>query len=251
MYNNPTQILDLKIESSISKARLKIKKLFYLGLLAGAYIAIGALAAGMLQAAGLDISPSITTIMAAVTFCIGIVSVILAGAELFTGDNLMVIGMLAKKITLTNLLKTWFFVYVFNFIGSLAIVFLAKFTGILTPAAQEVFIGKALAKMDLTFNQALLRGIGCNFLVCLSVWISSSAKDAIGIMFTASFPVFVFIILGFEHCVANMFYIPLAQVLGANISILDATIHSFIPVTIGNIIGGSIIGIMYYIALRD
>lgn len=247
MTNSPLKILQANINTSVDKASRPLHKTALLAVMAGAYIAIGAIASTFFLS-NFD-NFGMAKFMQALAFTIGIVSVILSGGELFTGNILLVAGFLDKKISLSKMLENWIKVYIFNLVGALIIVFIVYFSKNMPEATLTKLMELGTKKVNIPFFEALIMGIGCNILVCLSVWTAGAADAAIGKFFLSAFPVFIFIILGYEHCVANMFYIPMAMILGADVSI-GAFLTSLIPVTIGNIIGGSLIGGPYYFAFR-
>ena len=224
-------------EIFIKKANLSPVKQFISGILAGAYIAFGAEAANIVG----SYMPN-PGLVAGLIFPTGLILVVLAGAELFTGNCLMIIGLFHKKITIAKLLRSWFIVYLGNLAGGIFMAWLLS--GQLSPAIREYSIKVAVNKSSLSFNDAFIRGILCNWLVCLAVFMSFKADSTIGKAVVLFFPVWLFIASGFEHSVANMYYIPAGIFAGgANISGL---INNLIPVTLGNIVGGAgLVGILY------
>jgi len=235
-----------------------------LGILAGAYIGFGGLLAtsvtfDLAAKAGIGIQK----IVAGSAFSLGLMLVVIAGAELFTGNNLMVSSVMSREITLTIMCQRWLLVFAANFFGSLLLVALFYYSGLWKTGngalgAGAVAIG--YAKVNLSFTEALMRGIGCNWLVCLAVWMALAARQTIGKIFAIFFPIMGFVAIGFEHCVANMYFIPAALVLHqwagiagpANVDPNSLTWIAFlwkniVPVTIGNIIGGAVfVGLSYW-----
>jgi formate/nitrite transporter len=235
-----------------------------LGVLAGAYIAFG----GMLSttvtfdmAAGFGIG--FTKFIGGAVFSVGLMLVVIAGAELFTGNNLMITSTLAREITFTTMLKRWVLVYVANFVGSIIIALLFYFSGLWKTgggALGEAAVRIAYGKVNLEFGEALFRAIGCNWLVCLAVWMALSARQTVGKIFAIFFPIMAFVALGFEHSVANMYFIPTGILLrgwgsvaapaGVDPSSLgwgSFLYRNLLPVTIGNIIGGGFfVGMSYW-----
>jgi len=202
-------------------------------------------------------------ILGGAAFSVGLMLVVIAGAELFTGNNLMVSSVMMKEITFSTMLKRWGVVFLANFIGSMIIVFVFYFSGLwktgdgaLGVAAVKI----AYTKTALSFGEALWRGIGCNWLVCLAVWMALAARQIIGKIFAIFFPIMAFVAIGFEHSVANMYFIPTGILLmsGAgfsNVPGVDPNIlgwinffwRNLLPVTIGNIIGGTVfVGMSYW-----
>jgi formate transporter len=235
-----------------------------LGVLAGAYIGFGGLLStsvtfDMKAVAGIGL----TRVMAGSAFSLGLMLVVIAGAELFTGNNLMISSVLTREITFNNMLKRWGLVYVANFIGSLILALLFLFSGLWKTGegamgAQAVSI--AVSKVNLGFNEALFRGIGCNWLVCLAVWMALAARQTISKIFAIFFPIMGFVAIGFEHCIANMYFIPagiflkswsalpaIVSVDAASLTWISFLWKNLLPVTIGNIIGGVVfVGMSYW-----
>jgi formate/nitrite transporter len=237
-----------------------------LGILAGAYIGFGGMLAVTVtfdMAANLGVG--FTKFMSGAVFSLGLMLVIIAGAELFTGNNLMISSVMAGEITFSKMLKRWGLVYVTNFVGSIVIVFLFFLSGLWKTgdgALGASAVGIAYGKVNLGFVEALMRAIGCNWLVCLAVWMALSARQTIGKIFAIFFPIMGFVAIGFEHSVANMFFIPTGIVL-KNLGGIAAPAgyaaeslnwgsflgRNLLPVTIGNIIGGVLfVGMSYWSA---
>ncbi len=248
----------------VAKATSPWFTVFVLGILAGAYIGFGGLLSTTVTfdtAAkwGLGISK----ILAGAAFSVGLMLVVIAGAELFTGNNLMVSSVMSREITLSTMGKRWAVVFVANFIGSILVTLLFYYSGLwktgdgaLGAAAVKI----AYNKVSLSFSEALWRGIGCNWLVCLAVWMALASRQIIGKIFAIFFPIMAFVAIGFEHSVANMYFIPTGIFLinGAgitNVPGVDPNMlgwvnflwRNLLPVTIGNIIGGAVfVGMSYW-----
>lgn len=251
IFFKPKEILELTIKNSETKVKMPLDRMAALGIIAGIFIATGALASSIVLNEVKAFQAGIAKILSAMTFTIGIISVVIGGSELFTGNSLMVTGILDKKIKWAELLKAWILVYLFNLIGSLIFAYMSIKTGLVSGALADTFKQIAVKKTSLCFQEAFIRGVACNFLVCLSVWLSSSSQSTTAKFFLSAFPVIIFIICGFEHSVANMMYIPMAQMLGADISISSAIVNNFIPVSLGNIAGGALLAYIYYVAYRQ
>ena len=184
-------------------------------------------------------------------FPVGLMMVILCGAELFTGNNLLTLALMDKKITAGKMLKNWVIVYIGNLIGSVLLAFVLAKSGLFADAAGERAMAIAASKTSIPFMPAVLRGIGCNVLVVLACWLQAGAKDMIGKIFAIWFPIMMFVFAGFEHSVANMTYIPLGIFLGADVSWGAFFLANLVPVTIGNLIGGAVvIPFAYYYAYK-
>ena len=247
MYTNfftPIEITKTTIESGIKKAQLSTKKILLLGILAGLFIGLGGLGNIIISQTVSDIG--VSKFAGACVFPVGLMLVVVCGAELFTGNNLMTIALMDKKITIKQMLRNWGFVYLANFIGAIILVIFVYFSGILTQDAATKAINVAESKASLDFIQAFFRGIMCNILVVLAVWFATAGKDIISKIFACWFPIMLFVLCGFEHSIANMFFIPMGMVLGADINIYQL-IFNLVTVTIGNIVGGAIlIPCIYY-----
>jgi formate/nitrite transporter len=248
----------------VAKATSPWFTVFILGILAGAYIGFGGLLSTTVtfdMAAKWGIG--FTRILGGAAFSVGLMLVVIAGAELFTGNNLMVSSVMTREITFSTMMKRWGIVFLANFIGSILVAVLFYFSGLwktgdgaLGAAAVKI----AYNKVALSFSEALWRGIGCNWLVCLAVWMALAARQIIGKIFAIFFPIMAFVAIGFEHSVANMYFIPTGILLmyGAGFSSIpgvDPNILNWInflwrnlfPVTIGNIIGGAVfVGMSYW-----
>jgi formate transporter len=248
----------------INKATFPTLNTILLGILAGVFIGLGAMLCTVVTTnSGLGFG--LSKLIGGLVFCLGLILVVLAGAELFTGNNLLTMAWLSGKIKFTQLLKNWTIVYFANFIGALSLVFLMFYTlqwGLNSNAVGTNAIQIANAKVNLSFLAALTRGILCNALVCLAVWLCYSARTLTDKIIAIIFPITAFVAAGFEHSIANMYFIPMGILLAnqpalvqaagltpanlANLNIIGL-INNLIPVTIGNIIGGGIlVGIVYW-----
>ncbi len=258
---SPAEIASTYENVGTSKTNMNFKKTFLLAILAGAFIALGGLGSQIASVCAAD--PSNARLISSVVFPIGLFMVLVGGAELFTGNCLIIIPVLSKKATVKGMLKNWIIVYFGNMIGGLIIALLANFSHAYAFAdgklAQAV-VATAVSKSGISFSDGLLKGILCNILVCMAVWCSFAADELAGKVFALWLPVMLFIIGGFEHCVANMYFIPAGMIATSvygiaaeGLSLFGFFITNLIPVTIGNIIGGALcVGTMYYlIYLKD
>jgi len=228
--------------------------LVVLGILAGVYIGFGAAFATLVSHdAGQFLGVGMTKFFTGAVFSVGLMLVVIAGAELFTGNNLIMASVLGGHAKMSKLFRNWAIVYLANFAGSILLAAIMYGTGLwkgnsMGIGAQALKI--ANAKASLAFWPALYRGIGCNWLVCLAVWMALSSRDVTGKIFAIFFPIMAFVALGYEHCVANMYFIPMGLFLkgseaAAGLDLTNLTwwggfvVRNLIPVTIGNIIGGS------------
>lgn len=276
-YLTPLEITEETIQTGIKKSKMTIVNMLILGILAGAFISFAAEGSNM---AAFNLLAKAETyglgkVLAGAVFGTGLMLVLIAGGELFTGNTMMIAGVLDKKVSIKAMLKNWFFVYVGNLIGSVLIAYMMNKSGLFSSGDSmlgAVTIKIAAYKVGLTFTQALFLGIMCNWLVCLAVWMAYGAKDMTGKIFAIFFPIWLFITSGFEHCVANMYYIPAGIIAKSNKSLTDAAAmlgvtpeklehlnwetfftKNLIPVTLGNIIGGGIlVGVVYwYVYIRS
>lgn len=248
-FLSPDEIMEATIVSSHTKAYLPTARLILLSIMSGAYVGFGGLAyVSATQTLG-NIDIALSKFLGAALFPIGLMLVILTGSELFTGNNLMTMAYLDKKIKLYSIFRNWFFVYFGNLIGSVLLAVIVSNSGLISGTFLDNAIKVAVGKTSLTFLQAFLRGILCNILVCISVWMSSAARDIISRLMAIWFPVMLFVFLGFEHSVANMFLLPLAKFSGLDISWISIWTSNLIPVTLGNLVGGAVIlPLAYYIS---
>lgn len=266
-FLSPKETAEAFDNVAVAKASHTTASLWILGIFAGIFIGFGGFASA-------TISHTITNAGLAkfaggAVFPVGLMLVVTTGAELFTGNNLMVIGYMDKKISLQQLLRNWVWVYLANFVGSVVFAFLISQTGLFATTGGVLgatVIKTALAKASLPFSQALIRGIFCNMLVVLAVWMATASKDIASKILSCWFPVMLFVMSGFEHSIANMYFIPAGIFAKANPAYLEAgnlsteavanlnwggLISNLIPVTLGNIIGGAlIVGICYWYAYR-
>lgn len=212
-FLTPAEITKATIQEGINKIQLSKRNMFILGILAGAFIAFASEGSNM---AAFNLLAKAETYglgkaMAGAIFGTGLMLVVVAGGELFTGNTMIIAGVLDKKITVVAMLKNWFFVYLGNLVGSLLIAYMMTQSGLFGSGANVlggVTIKIAAYKVGLSFMQAFYLGIMCNWLVCLAVWMATGAKDITGKLLAIFFPIWLFITSGFEHSVANMYYIP-------------------------------------------
>ncbi len=245
----PAEVAQRIEEAGVRKAGLPAVPLATLSILAGAFIALGA-AAFTAALAGTTPGFGPERLLAGLIFSTGLILVIVAGAELFTGNALIVMAMVDGKVSVASLLRNWLFAYVGNFIGALAVVALMALSGLLTGPVGETAQKIAAAKLALGPVEALVRGILCNMLVCLAVWLTFAARGVTDKILAIVFPVTAFVLLGYEHSVANMYLIPAGWAAGAPVDIAGF-LRNLIPVTIGNIIGGAGgVALAYWLAYR-
>ena len=252
--NTPVETARLLTDANAAKARLPIPKLFVLAILGGAFIALAGLAAALSSAAISNASAS--RLINACIFPAGLIMLIISGGELFTGNCMMIMPLLDRKVGIGLVLRNWLFVYIGNFVGSILVALLvsgSQLFGLLGGAFGASVISTAATKCSLPFAQAFLRGIGCNFLVCTAVCLANASKSAGGKILGIFFPVMAFVAAGFEHSIANMYYISAgmlakladpatAAAAGAAINWSNFLLGNLLPVTLGNMVGGVFLG---------
>ena len=263
----------------VRKASLKWVNMFALAVLAGAFIALGAIFATTVSAGSFSSTvpdaqgaiatawpPGFVRLLSGVVFTLGLILVIVGGAELFTGNNLIVMAWANRKVSTGLLLKNWGIVYLGNFAGALATVLIMFFSRQYTFNSGAIglqALTTANTKSGLDFVQAIALGIMCNALVCMAVWLTYSARSTTDKILAIIPPIAAFVAAGFEHSIANMYFIPMGLLLkhesavtsvdslsGADLSHLtwpDFLVRNLLPVTIGNVIGGAVmVGIVYW-----
>jgi formate/nitrite transporter len=255
----PTEIAALVRTRGVAKAKADLVPAFVLGVLAGAFIGLGAVLATLV---GTDSSFGfgVTRWLAGIAFSLGLVLVVIAGAELFTGNNLMVMAVASRQVTVARLLRTWGIVYLGNFVGALSIVAMVMLAGWWTlddKAVGSTALSIAAGKTALPFGTVFFRGILANALVCLAVWLATGGRSLTDKVVAIVPPIAAFVANGFEHSVANMYFIPIGLFLKGR-SGLDATtdtssltlggfLRNLSASTLGNIVGGAIlVGIVYW-----
>ena len=239
-FLTPGEVANTTINIGIKKAGLQVSDCIWLGILAGVFIGLGGLGNILVTQTLGGIDVGLARLAGAGVFPVGLMLVVVCGAELFTGNNLMTLAFLNKIINIFGLIKNWSLVYVANFIGSVILVLAVFYSDTITGDAANKAIAIAESKAVLTIWQMVLRGILCNVIVVLAVWMATASQDIVSKIFACWFPIMLFVLCGFEHSVANMFFIPMGMILGANVTIGQLIIN-LLFVTIGNIIGGAII----------
>lgn len=267
LFYTPEEMVDNYIASGEKKARLPLPQMILLGILAGACIAIGGVVSNVAVHGVTDVG--LARILAGVVFPVGLMLVVITGAELFTGNSLMIMTQISGRAKWYAVCRNLIVVYFSNFIGALIVDYLVFMSGQLDYSGGGLgayTIKVAVAKSSMAPQKAVASGILCNVLVCLAILASCAAKDITGKIWGVFFPIFTFVTAGFEHCVANMFYIPEGMMAAQNkyyvalagklygitpqqtASLYSAsTARSFIFVTLGNLIGGMLcVGVLFY-----
>ena len=269
IHFSPAEISERFIETGCKKASQSPLRLFLLGILAGAFIAFAAegsnVAIHTIESAGL------AKALAGALFSTGLMMVVVTGAELFTGNALIVVSCLERQAKWRRLLKNWVLVYTGNFVGSMIIVVFIIMSGQLDISKGLLggfTIKIATYKVGLSFLKAFSMGVLCNWLVCMAVWMAAATKDIAGKILAIFFPIWLFITSGFEHSIANMYYIPAGIMASANPNWVSAAtslgvtsealanlnwgsfmLNNLLPVTLGNIVGGTVfVGAAYWLA---
>ncbi|OPZ77785.1 MAG: putative formate transporter 1 [Alphaproteobacteria bacterium ADurb.Bin438] len=252
-YNTPKEIAVEFCSFGMCKTKLPFAKFALLSFLGGAFIALGGLLS-VIVAGGLpgiaENNPGLIKFIAGALFPVGLIMVSVAGADLFTSDcAAMMLPFKEKQINFNALLKVWVLSYIFNFFGTQFIAyFMTSSVDLVAHDPWRSYLHNySMHKVDQDFYKVLLKGIGANWLVCLGTWMGFAGKDIVSKSLGIWLPVMLFVTLGYEHSIANMFFIPTAIYTGADITWADFIIKNLIPSTIGNIIGGaSLVGCVYW-----
>ena len=269
LYSDPVQIVKHTIEAAEEKVHYSTRRRILLGIMAGLFIGCGAAASAVaVHNVG---TLGIAKVLGGIIFPVGLMMVLFVGGELFTGDCLMITAFLHQKIRFRQIIKVMLTIYVTNFIGAVGCAFLVFCSGQMNLSGGLLgaySIHAAMGKLDLSFTSALASGVLCNILVCTAILMCTAARDISGKVWGVFFPIFAFIVSGYEHCVANMYFIPAALFAKTNESYVQLAMNHYgytaeqmeslnwghfllssIPITLGNIIGGMLIVgvILYYI----
>ncbi len=264
----PPAMAEKAENAGVAKATLGTWRMLALSVLAGAFIALGAVFATTATAGGSNLPFGLARLVSGLVFSLGLILVIVAGAELFTGNNLIIMAWASRKVSTRKLLRNWAIVYAGNFMGAILTVLMMFLSG------QYEFGGGAIglnalniarAKVELGFFQAIVLGVFCNALVCLAVWLCMSARSTTDKILAIIFPITAFVASGFEHSVANMYFIPLGLLIkdgasptfwaGIGRTAVDYAgltwrgffLDNLLPVTIGNVVGGAVmVGLVYW-----
>lgn len=266
-YNTPAEVIDTNMKAGEGKAHLPLGKMILLGIMAGAFIALGG-ATSSTAAHAID-NVGLARLVAGVIFPVGLMIIVFVGGELFTGNCLIVMDVIGKRVTVLECVRNLIVVYFSNLVGALVIDVLVFYSGNLNYSAGRLgayAIKVAVNKVELAPGTAIASGILCNILVCIAILMAAAATDIVGKLWAIFFPIMAFVVGGFEHCVANMFYLPIGMLAATNetyaqaaAAIYDVTpaqlaelsiggmLHNMLPVTLGNILGGMVfVGIPCY-----
>ncbi len=264
--HSPKEIIDINMSGAVNKANLRLSKMMVLGILAGMFIALGGVASQTASHAITNVSAA--KIAAGAVFPIGLLMIVLVGGELFTGNCLMIMATMDKQIRFKRFMRNLIGVFFANILGALFIAILVYFSGNLdmsNGALGGYAISVAVEKVSHTTIRGIASGFLCNIFVCMAVLKGAAAKEVAGKIQATWFPIFAFVICGFEHIVANMYFIPIGLLAKGNphyveqaqavygvtaeklaTLTVDNILNNFIPVTIGNLLGGIFIGMMLY-----
>jgi len=263
----PPEMARAAEDVGVSKAKMGWPKTTMLAILAGAFIAFGAVFSTLVSS-GSQMSFGMTRLMSGLTFSLGLILVVVGGAELFTGNNLLTMAWASRKVSTGQLIRNWAIVYLGNMLGAFSLVlmiWISKHYMLGDGMVGANILKVAAAKCELGFIQAIVLGILCNILVCLAIWLCYSTKTTHGKILAIVFPITAFVAAGFEHSVANMYFIPMGLIVKqfgdpSLWTLLDASpsyfeslswgnyiMKNLIPVSIGNIIGGAgFVGLAYW-----
>ncbi len=249
---SPAEIAQGYIKVAQAKTTQKWYKMLILAVLAGVFIAFGAVVA---TTAGAYASNA--PLIKGLVFPVGLVLVVICGAELFTGNCLLISPLIGKDIKVGGFFKNMGIVYAGNFLGGLLLAVLVVYSHVQNQTVAEACVAAAAAKCNMGFGDALLRGILCNMLVCLAVWAAMASNSTAGKIMALYLPILTFVVCGFEHSVANMYFLSAGLMAGAEYAITaagltvgNALLYCLLPSTIGNIIGGCLIGVSYHAVYR-
>lgn len=248
--NTPKQVHDAALaigQAKVKMTQVSLKRLAVLSVAAGAYISLGALLSVTVGYGCPELAhgnPAIQKLLSGLTFPLGLLLIVVLGGELFTGNNALLIpGLVSRRYGWTSVAVNWSVVWIFNFVGALAFIGAFVFaTDIFKPEPWHSAIqNMAVAKVSMSWWTVFFKALGANWCVCLAVWLALSGKTLLEKAIGCWIPVMAFVALGFEHCIANMFFIPAGMVNGADVNTVQMFTANLIPATLGNIAGGAIL----------
>ena len=258
----------LKVETvGVAKAHMATLPLLMLGLLAGAFIGLGGLFFVIVKSDA-SLSFAISQLLGGLVFCLGLILVVIAGAELFTGNNLLAMAWADRQITSREVLRNWVLVCAANLVGTTGLallVYLSGHTHANGGAIGATVLKIALAKQNLSWHEAFFKGVLCNVLVCMAVWMAMAGRSVVDKVLAIVFPITAFVAAGFEHSIANMYFMQLALIIqyfepATAMNVLGTTGHALTvsgmfgnlaPVILGNLVGGSVfVGLVYHLIYR-
>ncbi len=254
--HSPLEIALNFVEIGIHKVRLSAWKMIVLGVFAGMFIGFAGIASTVATAT-ID-NPAIARLVGACVFPAGLAMVLVAGSELFTGNNLIILSVLQKKVTVWQMLKNWLFVFIGNFIGASLVAVMVVYShlpGLFDGVLAQKMVASAAFRVSQGFPDAMIRGILCNILVCIAVWAAFAAKKVSGKLLMSFWPVMLFVLCGFEHSIADIYFgmaglLAMAEygIVSEGLTFASFLAKNLLPVTLGNIIGGAgIVGVGYWV----
>jgi len=252
---SPKEIAERIEAVGVAKANLPLISMAALGVLAGGFIGLGALFYTLVVSDN-TLSFAAQRVLGGLVFSLGLILVAVAGAELFTGNNLMVMAWVERRIPAPLLFRNLGVVYLTNFLGATGLAALVALSGhakMNSGGVEETAIAIAAAKCSIGFGEAFFKGILCNLLVCLAIWLAMAGRSVADRILAIIFPITAFVAAGFEHCVANMYFVPLGLFLAGgnapeNLNWSAFLTNNLLPVTLGNIVGGAgLVGLTYWI----
>ena len=263
----PAELPQCSIDSASYKASLSLCQLLLLGAIAGIYISLGAF---LVTVVTKDLTPIIgaglTSLVAGAIFPAGLILIVLGGGELFTGNCLMLVAWIDKQISIRQVMRNWAWVYAANFLGALLLALLVFASGLLEGSMASRALAIAAAKVNLSFSEVFFRGILCNWLVALAVWLAAAALSLPGKVIAIWIPIMAFVTGSFEHCIANMYFFSAALLAKSNTALaaasglgpeklanlsLSGCLANLLPATLGNIVGAAVlVGMLYYTAYK-
>lgn len=260
---SPKEIAEHVESVGVTKANLPVLSMTALGVLAGGFIGLGAMYF-TLVVSDATLGFALSRVLGGVAFSLGLILVVLAGAELFTGNNLLVMAWISRRITTAKMLENLLVVYFANLLGAAGLAILVSWSGHLKMAGGAVgrtAVTIAAAKCALPFAEAFFKAVLCNVLVCLAVWIAMAGRNVADKILAIVFPISAFVAAGLEHSVANMYFIPLGLMVRNSAAFNDVPhlaaltwpgfFHNLLPVTLGNLVGGAgMVGLVYWIIYR-
>ena len=260
---SPKEIAERVENVGVTKAGLPLLSQIALGVLAGGFIGLGAMFF-TLVVSDTNLSFAIARVLGGVVFSLGLILVVVAGAELFTGNNLLVMATVTGRISASRFLQNMIVIYCANFVGAVGLAGLVALSGqwqMGNLAVGKTAVAIAVAKCALPFGEAFFKGVLCNVLVCLAVWLAMAGRTVTDKVLAIVFPIAAFVACGFEHSVANMYFIPLGiflrdHVVGVGLSNFEVLnwlglVRNLLPVTLGNLVGGAgMVGLVYWVIYR-
>lgn len=241
LTSSPPETYQELVQASIKMKNESWQKTLHAAVMGGSYVGMACLLSFVLG--GNMFSSYITQMVVfAALFPVNLLLILQSGGQLFSQNSAtMAMGVLEKKVTMKDLLRNWTIAYAGNMLGCLLISLVANYTGILTGGGSDMIVATVMKKCSADFGPTLVKGVMCNWLICLAVWLCTMARGLGGKMIGAWFPISMFVAIGFEHSVTNMFILPAGLLAGAPVSFLDVLLKNLIPVTIGNAIAGALV----------